>query len=288
MVFSINRIIFHVKKRWWVLIFAVLIGIGAYSLGVHKSKINLQGKNNIYEKEIILLSNEMNNTYIDNFLQITMSANNQKRILNGSKSKYDISLNKSDAGSIFVLNIYANKLEDAKTIDDNIDKIAFDQYNKYYPNVKINELNSIHLTEKNINNRKKYLELNNLLMLFFPIMLAVIILYIFMVFDKRIYGISELEQIVKMPVFNNKKDDFIKKIKDHGAITLVIGKGIECLKDSAVKNIELEDFLMGDKVTGDTIICLKLPFITIEDAKKMKRIINCKLSEKIKIFLIQD
>lgn len=288
MTFSRNRIIFHIKKRWWILLLGIILGIGAYSFGLHRTEIKFQQTKNIYEKEIILLSNEMNTMYINNFLQITMSANNQKRILNGSKTKYDISLNKSDAGSIFVLNIYANKLEDAKTIDDNIDKIAFGQYNQYYPNVKINELTSIHFAEKNINNRKKYLELNNLLLLFFPIMLAVITLYIFMVFDKRIYEISELEQIVNMPIFNNKKDDFTKKIKDHEATTLVIGKGIECLKDNAVKNIELEDFLMGDKVAGDTIICLKLPFITIEDAKKMKRIINCKLSEKIKIFLIQD
>ena len=168
-----------------------------------------------------------------------------------------------------------------------IENKGFERYKNSYPDVEIvkNNVNPIL-----INSKTPTVQMKDILLLIGPLFLALLFIYIKMLFDDRLYSNSEVENY--LGIFSTEiAEKDIKKIferkEELDNITVVFGRGIE-YEDSSIKGVSLSEYNNGIYDEDSLLIIIKEKEVTTDELLKLKNRIKFSDLKDIRIFVIHE
>lgn len=280
-----KRIKFYLKKFRWILIIAILLGLLASIYDINK---NRNRENNFtYKQEVILVSSRNTSEFIDNF-NLILNSDEFRAEFNENNDKASYSITTGDVkGSGFIITTTSMDKKSAESAILYIENKGFERYKNSYPDVEIvkNNVNPIL-----INSKTPTVQMKDILLLIGPLFLALLFIYIKMLFDDRLYSNSEVENY--LGIFSTEiAEKDIKKIferkEELDNITVVFGRGIE-YEDSSIKGVSLSEYNNGIYDEDSLLIIIKEKEVTTDELLKLKNRIKFSDLKDIRIFVIHE
>lgn len=280
-----KRIKFYLKKFRWILIIAILLGLLASIYDINKNRN--RESNFTYKQEVILVSSRNTSEFIDNF-NLILNSDEFRAEFNKNNDKASYAITTGDVkGSGFIITTTSMDKKSAESAILYIENNGFERYKNSYPDVEIvkNNVNPIL-----INSKTPTVQMKDILLLIGPLFLALLFIYIKMLFDDRLYSNSEVENY--LGIFSTEiAEKDIKKIfeskEELDNITVVFGRGIE-YKDSSIKRISLSEYNNGIYDEDSLLVIIKEKEVTTDELLKLKNRIKFSDLKNIRIFVIHE
>lgn len=280
-----KRINFYLKKFRWILIIAILLGLLASIYDINKNRN--RESNFTYKQEVILVSSRNTSEFIDNF-NLILNSDEFRAEFNENNDKVSYSITTGDVkGSGFIITTTSMDKKSAESAILYIENNGFERYKNSYPDVEIvkNNANPILL-----NSKTPTVQMKDILLLIGPLFLALLFIYIKMLFDDRLYSNSEVENY--LGIFSTEiAEKDIKKIFESkeglNNITVVFGRGIE-YEDSSIKGVSLSEYNNGIYDEDSLLVIIKEKEVTTDELLKLKNRIKFSDLKDIRIFVIHE
>lgn len=280
-----KRINFYLKKFRWILIIAILLGLLASIYDINKNRN--RESNFTYKQEVILVSSRNTSEFIDNF-NLILNSDEFRAEFNKNNDKASYAVTTGDVkGSGFIITTTSMDKKSAESAILYIENKGFERYKNSYPDVEIvkNNVNPIL-----INSKTPTVQMKDILLLIGPLFLALLFIYIKMLFDDRLYSSSEVENY--LGIFSTEiAEKDIKKIFESkeglNNITVVFGRGIE-YKDSSIKGVSLSEYNNGIYDEDSLLVIIKEKEVTTDELLKLKNRIKFSDLKNIRIFVIHE
>ncbi len=280
-----KRIKFYLKKFRWILIIAILLGLLASIYDINKNRN--RESNFTYKQEVILVSSRNTSEFIDNF-NLILNSDEFRAEFNKNNDKASYAVTTGDVkGSGFIITTTSMDKKSAESAILYIENNGFERYKNSYPDVEIIKNNSDPIL---LNSKTPTVQMKDILLLIGPLFLALLFIYIKMLFDDRLYSNSEVENY--LGIFSTEigeKD--IKKIferkEELNNITVVFGRGIE-YEDSSIKGVSLSEYNNGIYDEDSLIVIIKEKEVTTDELLKLKNRIKFSELKNIRIFVIHE
>lgn len=280
-----KRIKFYLKKFRWVLIIAILLGLLTSIYDINKNRN--RESNFTYKQEVILVSSRNTTEFIDNF-NLILNSDEFRAEFNKNNDKASYAITTGDVkGSGFIITTTSMDKKSAESAILYIENNGFERYKNSYPDVEIVKNNADPIL---LNSKTPTVQMKDILLLIGPLFLALLFIYIKMLFDDRLYSNSEVENY--LGIFSTEigeKD--IKKIferkQELDNITVVIGRGIEYV-DSSIKGVSLSEYNNGIYDEDSLLVIIKEKEVTTDELLKLKNRIKFSDLKNIRIFVIHE
>lgn len=280
-----KRIKFYLKKFRWILIIAILLGLLASIYDINKNRN--RESNFTYKQEVILVSSRNTSEFIDNF-NLILNSDEFRAEFNKNNDKASYAVTTGDVkGSGFIITTTSMDKKSAESAILYIENKGFERYKNSYPDVEIvkNNVNPIL-----INSKTPTVQMKDILLLIGPLFLALLFIYIKMLFDDRLYSSSEVENY--LGIFSTEiAEKDIKKIFESkeglNNITVVFGRGIE-YEDSSIKGVSLSEYNNGIYDEDSLLVIIKEKEVTTDELLKLKNRIKFSDLKNIRIFVIHE
>lgn len=280
-----KRIKFYLKKFRWILIIAILLGLLASIYDINKNRN--RESNFTYKQEVILVSSRNTSEFIDNF-NLILNSDEFRAEFNKNNDKASYAVTTGDVkGSGFIITTTSMDKKSAESAILYIENNGFERYKNSYPDVEIIKNNSDPIL---LNSKTPTVQMKDILLLIGPLFLALLFIYIKMLFDDRLYSNSEVENY--LGIFSTEigeKD--IKKIferkEELNNITVVFGRGIE-YADSSIKGVSLSEYNNGIYDEDSLLVIIKEKEVTTDELLKLKNRIKFSDLKNIRIFVIHE
>lgn len=280
-----KRIKFYLKKFRWILIIAILLGLLASIYDINKNRN--RESNFTYKQEVILVSSRNTSEFIDNF-NLILNSDEFRAEFNKNNDKASYSITTGDVkGSGFIITTTSMDKKSAESAILYIENNGFERYKNSYPDVEIVKNNSDPIL---INSKTPAVQMKDILLLIGPLFLALLFIYIKMLFDDRLYSNSEVENY--LGIFSTEiAEKDIKKIferkEELDNITVVIGRGIEYV-DSSITSLSLSEYNNGIYDEDSLLVIIKEKEVTTDELLKLKNRIKFSDLKDIRIFVIHE
>ena len=280
-----KRINFYLKKFRWILIIAILLGLLASIYDINKNRN--RESNFTYKQEVILVSSRNTSEFIDNF-NLILNSDEFRAEFNKNNDKASYAITTGDVkGSGFIITTTSMDKKSAESAILYIENNGFERYKNSYPDVEIIKNNSNPIL---LNSKTPTVQMKDILLLIGPLFLALLFIYIKMLFDDRLYSNSEVENY--LGIFSTEiAEKDIKKIferkEELNIITVVFGRGIE-YEDSSIKGVSLSEYNNGIYDEDSLIVIIKEKEVTTDELLKLKNRIKFSELKNIRIFVIHE
>lgn len=280
-----KRIKFYLKKFRWILIIAILLGLLASIYDINKNRN--RESNFTYKQEVILVSSRNTSEFIDNF-NLILNSDEFRAEFNKNNDKVSYAVTTGDVkGSGFIITTTSMDKKSAESAILYIENKGFERYKNSYPDVEIVKNNADPIL---LNSKTPTVQMKDILLLIGPLFLALLFIYIKMLFDDRLYSNSEVENY--LGIFSTEiAEKDIKKIFESkeglNNITVVFGRGIE-YKDSSIKRISLSEYNNGIYDEDSLLVIIKEKEVTTDELLKLKNRIKFSDLKNIRIFVIHE
>lgn len=280
-----KRIKFYLKKFRWILIIAILLGLLASIYDINKNRN--RESNFTYKQEVILVSSRNTSEFIDNF-NLILNSDEFRAEFNKYNDKASYAITTGDVkGSGFIITTTSMDKKSAESAILYIENNGFERYKNSYPDVEIIKNNSDPIL---LNSKAPTVQMKDILLLIGPLFLALLFIYIKMLFDDRLYSNSEVENY--LGIFSTEiAEKDIKKIferkEELDNITVVFGRGIE-YKNSSIKRISLSEYNNGIYDEDSLLVIIKEKEVTTDELLKLKNRIKFSDLKDIRIFVIHE
>lgn len=280
-----KRIKFYLKKFRWILIIAILLGLLASIYDINKNRN--RESNFTYKQEVILVSSRNTSEFIDNF-NLILNSDEYRAEFNKYNDKASYAVTTGDVkGSGFIITTTSMDKKSAESAILYIENKGFERYKNSYPDVEIIKNNSDPIL---IKSKTPAVQMKDILLLIGPLFLALLFMYIKMLFDDRLYSNSEVENY--LGIFSTEiAEKDIKRIferkEELDNITVVIGRGIE-YEDSSIKGVSLSEYNNGIYDEDSLLIIIKEKEVTTDELLKLKNRIKFSDLKDIRIFVIHE
>lgn len=280
-----KRIKFYLKKFRWILIIAILLGLLTSIYDINKNRN--RESNFTYKQEIILVSSRNTTEFIDNF-NLILNSDEFRAEFNKNNDKASYSITTGDVkGSGFIITTTSMDKKSAESAILYIENNGFERYKNSYPDVEIVKNNSNPIL---INSKTPAVQMKDILLLIGPLFLALLFIYIKMLFDDRLYSNSEVENY--LGIFSTEiAEKDIKRIferkEELDNITVVIGRGIEYV-DSSITSLSLSEYNNGIYDEDSLLVIIKEKEVTTDELLKLKNRIKFSDLKDIRIFVIHE
>lgn len=280
-----KRIKFYLKKFRWILIIAILLGLLTSIYDINKNRN--RESNFTYKQEIILVSSRNTTEFIDNF-NLILNSDEFRAEFNKNNDKASYSITTGDVkGSGFIITTTSMDKKSAESAILYIENNGFERYKNSYPDVEIVKNNA---DPSLINSKTPAVQMKDILLLIGPLFLALLFMYIKMLFDDRLYSNSEVENY--LGIFSTEiAEKDIKRIferkEELDNITVVIGRGIE-YADSSITSLSLSEYNNGIYDKDSLLIIIKEKEVTTDELLKLKNRIKFSDLKDIRIFVIHE
>ena len=280
-----KRIKFYLKKFRWILIIAILLGLLTSIYDINKNRN--RESNFTYKQEVILVSSRNTTEFIDNF-NLILNSDEFRAEFNKNNDKASYSITTGDVkGSGFIITTTSMDKKSAESAISYIENNGFERYKNSYPDVEIVKNNSNPIL---INSKTPAVQMKDILLLIGPLFLALLFMYIKMLFDDRLYSNSEVENY--LGIFSTEiAEKDIKRIferkEELDNITVVIGRGIEYV-DSSITSLSLSEYNNGIYDEDSLLVIIKEKEVTTDELLKLKNRIKFSDLKDIRIFVIHE
>lgn len=280
-----KRIKFYLKKFRWILIIAILLGLLTSIYDINKNRN--RESNFTYKQEVILVSSRNTTEFIDNF-NLILNSDEFRAEFNKNNDKASYSITTGDVkGSGFIITTTSMDKKSAESAILYIENNGFERYKNSYPDVEIVKNNA---DPSLINSKTPAVQMKDILLLIGPLFLALLFMYIRMLFDDRLYSNSEVENY--LGIFSTEiAEKDIKRIferkEELDNITVVIGRGIE-YADSSITSLSLSEYNNGIYDKDSLLIIIKEKEVTTDELLKLKNRIKFSDLKDIRIFVIHE
>lgn len=280
-----KRIKFYLKKFRWILIIAILLGLLASIYDINNNRN--RESNFTYKQEVILVSSRNTSEFIDNF-NLILNSDEFRAEFNKNNDKASYAITTGDVkGSGFIITTTSMDKKSAEYAISYIENNGFERYKNSYPDVEIIKNNSDPIL---IKSKTPTVQMKDILLLIGPLFLALLFIYIKMLFDDRLYSNSEVENY--LGIFSTEiAEKDIKKIferkEELDNITVVFGRGIE-YEDSSIKRISLSEYNNGIYDEDSLLVIIKEKEVTTDELLKLKNRIKFSDLKNIRIFVIHE
>ncbi len=280
-----KRIKFYLKKFRWILIIAILLGLLASIYDINKNRN--RESNFTYKQEVILVSSRSTTEFIDNF-NLILNSDEFRAEFNKNNDKASYSITTGDVkGSGFIITTTSMDKKSAESAILYIENNGFERYKNSYPDVEIVKNNA---DPSLINSKTPAVQMKDILLLIGPLFLALLFMYIKMLFDDRLYSNSEVENY--LGIFSTEiAEKDIKRIferkEELDNITVVIGRGIEYV-DSSITSLSLSEYNNGIYDEDSLLVIIKEKEVTTDELLKLKNRIKFSDLKDIRIFVIHE
>ena len=280
-----KRIKFYLKKFRWILIIAILLGLLASIYDINKNRN--RESNLTYKQEVILVSSRNTSEFIDNF-NLILNSDEFRAEFNKNNDKASYAITTGDVkGSGFIITTTSMDKKSAESAILYIENNGFERYKNSYPDVEIIKNNSNPIL---LNSKTPTVQMKDILLLIGPLFLALLFIYIKMLFDDRLYSNSEVENY--LGIFSTEiAEKDIKKIferkEELNNITVVFGRGIE-YEDSSIKGVSLSEYNNGIYDEDSLLVIIKEKEVTTDELLKLKNRIKFSELKNIRIFVIHE
>lgn len=280
-----KRIKFYLKKFRWILIIAILLGLLASIYDINKNRN--RESNFTYKQEVILVSSRNTSEFIDNF-NLILNSDEFRAEFNKNNDKASYSITTGDVkGSGFIITTTSMDKKSAESAILYIENNGFERYKNSYPDVEIVKNNSNPIL---LNSKTPTVQMKDILLLIGPLFLALLFIYIKMLFDDRLYSNSEVENY--LGIFSTEiSEKDIKRIferkEELDNITVVFGRGIE-YEDSSIKGVSLSEYNNGIYDEDSLLVIIKEKEVTTDELLKLKNRIKFSDLKDIRIFVIHE
>lgn len=280
-----KRINFYLKKFRWILIIAILLGLLASIYDINKNRN--RESNFTYKQEVILVSSRNTSEFIDNF-NLILNSDEFRAEFNKNNDKASYAITTGDVkGSGFIITTTSMDKKSAESAILYIENNGFERYKNSYPDVEIIKNNSNPIL---LNSKTPTVQMKDILLLIGPLFLALLFIYIKMLFDDRLYSNSEVENY--LGIFSTEiAEKDIKKIferkEELNNITVVFGRGIE-YEDSSIKGVSLSEYNNGIYDEDSLLVIIKEKEVTTDELLKLKNRIKFSDLKNIRIFVIHE
>lgn len=280
-----KRIKFYLKKFRWILIIAILLGLLTSIYDINKNRN--RESNFTYKQEIILVSSRNTTEFIDNF-NLILNSDEFRAEFNKNNDKASYSITTGDVkGSGFIITTTSMDKKSAESAILYIENNGFERYKNSYPDVEIVKNNA---DPSLINSKTPAVQMKDILLLIGPLFLALLFMYIKMLFDDRLYSNSEVENY--LGIFSTEiAEKDIKRIferkEELDNITVVIGRGIE-YADSSITSLSLSEYNNGIYDKDSLLVIIKEKEVTTDELLKLKNRIKFSDLKDIRIFVIHE
>lgn len=280
-----KRIKFYLKKFRWILIIAILLGLLTSIYDINKNRN--RESNFTYKQEVILVSSRNTTEFIDNF-NLILNSDEFRAEFNKINDKASYSITTGDVkGSGFIITTTSMDKKSAESAILYIENNGFERYKNSYPDVEIVKNNSNPIL---INSKTPAVQMKDILLLIGPLFLALLFIYIKMLFDDRLYSNSEVENY--LGIFSTEiSEKDIKRIferkEELDNITVVIGRGIEYV-DSSITSLSLSEYNNGIYDEDSLLVIIKEKEVTTDELLKLKNRIKFSDLKDIRIFVIHE
>lgn len=280
-----KRIKFYLKKFRWILIIAILLGLLASIYDINKNRN--RESNFTYKQEVILVSSRNTTEFIDNF-NLILNSDEFRAEFNKNNDKASYSITTGDVkGSGFIITTTSMDKKSAESAILYIENNGFERYKNSYTDVEIVKNNSNPIL---INSKTPAVQMKDILLLIGPLFLALLFIYIKMLFDDRLYSNSEVENY--LGIFSTEiAEKDIKRIferkEELDNITVVIGRGIEYV-DSSITSLSLSEYNSGIYDEDSLLVIIKEKEVTTDELLKLKNRIKFSDLKDIRIFVIHE
>lgn len=280
-----KRIKFYLKKFRWILIIAILLGLLASIYDINKNRN--RESNFTYKQEVILVSSRNTSEFIDNF-NLILNSDEFRAEFNKNNDKASYSITTGDVkGSGFIITTTSMDKKSAESAISYIENNGFERYKNSYPDVEIIKNNSNPIL---IKSKTPTVQMKDILLLIGPLFLALLFMYIKMLFDDRLYSNSEVENY--LGIFSTEiAEKDIKRIferkEELDNITVVIGRGIG-YKDSSITSLSLSEYNNGIYDKDGLLVIIKEKEVTTDELLKLKNRIKFSDLKDIRIFVIHE
>ena len=280
-----KRIKFYLKKFRWILIIAILLGLLASIYDINKNRN--RESNFTYKQEVILVSSRNTSEFIDNF-NLILNSDEFRAEFNKNNDKASYAITTGDVkGSGFIITTTSMDKKSAESAILYIENNGFERYKNSYPDVEIIKNNSNPIL---LNSKTPTVQMKDILLLIGPLFLALLFIYIKMLFDDRLYSNSEVENY--LGIFSTEiAEKDIKKIferkEELNNITVVFGRGIE-YEDSSIKGVSLSEYNNGIYDEDSLLVIIKEKEVTTDELLKLKNRIKFSELKNIRIFVIHE
>ena len=280
-----KRIKFYLKKFRWILIIVILLGLLTSIYDINKNRN--RESNFTYKQEVILVSSRNTTEFIDNF-NLILNSDEFRAEFNKNNDKASYSITTGDVkGSGFIITTTSMDKKSAESAILYIENNGFERYKNSYPDVEIVKNNA---DPSLINSKTPAVQMKDILLLIGPLFLALLFMYIKMLFDDRLYSNSEVENY--LGIFSTEiAEKDIKRIferkEELDNITVVIGRGIEYV-DSSITSLSLSEYNNGIYDEDSLLVIIKEKEVTTDELLKLKNRIKFSDLKDIRIFVIHE
>ncbi len=281
---SKEKIKANVKKYKWIIIISVFIGICLFCLGCY---FNINNSNSedvyIYQNKLVLISERPNSYYIEDFIVI-LSSDNFKKTIEESMRNASYNIEKADEGSSIIVTVTADSKDNAIDFYENLLREGKSFYNTYFPDVNI-----IEIENRFIQSAQSIVQMKDLILFFFPIFVGIFLIYLRMLFDNNIYSKSEIEEILKLPVYECNHIDCIHILNSRIIETVILGKNINRFEDLKMPQLYMDDFLKGkNDVEGNVCFVVRKDYISNIELNELAKIIELRNLSSTGVFLLNE
>lgn len=281
---SKEKIKTNIKKYKWIIIISIFIGICLFCLGCY-SNINNSKNEGIYtyQNKLVLISERANSYYVEDFIVI-LSSENFKETIGESMKNTSYDVEKADGGSSIIITVTADSKDEAISFYENLLTSGKSFYNTYFPDVNI-----IEIENQFIQSSQSIVQMKDLILFFFPVFVGIFLLYLRMLFDNNIYSKNEIEEILKLPVYECNHTDCIHILNSRTIETVILGKNIDRFRDMKMTQLYLDDFLEGkNDVKGNVCVVMRKDYTSNTELNELAKIIELSDLNSTGVFLLNE
>lgn len=289
MFISKERVKWHLKRTWWIILIGALVGIILFSFGIYSNYKDrgLEGKIQ-GQRTILLMADRNNNTYIDDFIAISTSSDFRKKLENNDALNISYTMEKTESGNGVIICLDATNKKEAFNFLEVIQKEATEVYLSYYPDVEIRTVDTVYGRTSSTS----ILQMKDIVALTLPLFLVCLCVYIMILYDKHLYSRKEVESIIQIPVYEFSIDECIEEVKSISSALSVCGRELEELTKSEIDCITISDFIKNKNLIYDQIILIiKRKIATIDellDFLDMVRLQSINKEFKMQVFMVDN
>lgn len=278
----------HMKKKWWILVVLIGVGVIAFCCGVFSNTRTANSTQEIFKYKKILLfdSHETykNSNYISDF-KVFITTEEFANEIYGKEKGVSVEVEKlSDSNCLSIL-VTATEGKKAKSVAEKVVQEGIVRFHEVYSQVDISEIESICLPTEKVS--VMLVQLKDVIMLIAPLLIGIFCVYLLIILDDCIYTREELEYFLDMPVYEYEKEECLNLIKRLNDMAVIVGRDLDEMA-SEIKGIEvLSEFLRKkDSFGKPKILIVKKCSITVKELEAFMRIIDKDIEKSLKIFMI--
>lgn len=282
---SKERVVKYIKKKWWIILIGFIVGVAFFSFGVYSNYNIIKSDECITgQRTLLLVSDQLSNSYVDDFITVVSSEEIQK-ILSDNLENCSYHIDKLETGNGVTLSVTGDNIDAIRKYMDQIQDRCSKIFKQYYANVEIKSVGTSYSDNQEI----PLIQMKNIIQLCFPLFLTGLYVYLLLLCDKRLYSRKEIEDVLQMPVYDLREDEFNSEFSQMKGSKLVYGRGLEDLIKIERGGIDLTDFIAKkEELKENVILIIKQESITSNELMDFLEIIKYQSINKVsvKVFMV--